>query len=59
MLNAQLFESIGGLRAFMTAWLLIYNRERPHDSLGLGLVRRLTFLPRSTTASQSPSELSA
>ena len=38
-------------------WLEDYNRERPHDSLGR--VPPLTFLPRPTTAGQSPWELSA
>ena len=38
-------------------WLRVYNQERPHDSLGR--VPPHTFLPRPTTAEQSPWELSA
>lgn len=57
VLNAHLFESIAELRAITERWLRIYNQERPHDSLGR--VPPLTFLPRPTTAGQSPWELSA
>jgi putative transposase len=57
VLNAHLFESIGELRALTDAWLRVYNRERPHDSLGR--VPPLTFLPRPTSADQSPIGLSA
>jgi putative transposase len=57
VLNAHLFESIAELRVATDAWLRIYNSERPHDSLGR--VPPLTFLPRPTTAGQSPWELSA
>jgi len=57
VLNAHLSESIGELRAATDAWLRIYNSERPHDSLGR--VPPLTFLPRPTTAGESPIELSA
>ncbi|MEZ5289828.1 MAG: IS3 family transposase [Vicinamibacterales bacterium] len=56
VLNAHLFESLAELRAATDAWLQIYNRERPHDSLGR--VPPLTFLPRPTTAGQSLFELS-
>ena len=51
VLNAHLFESIGELRALTDAWLRIYNRERPHDSLGR--VPPLTFLPRPSSTGQS------
>jgi putative transposase len=51
VLNAHLFESIGELRAMTTTWLRIYNRERPHDSLGR--VPPLTFLPRPSTLGES------
>ena len=44
VLNAHLFESVAELRALTDTWLRIYNRERPHDSLGR--VPPLTFLPR-------------
>ena len=57
VLNAHLFESIAELRVLTDAWLRVYNGERPHDSLGR--VPPHTFLPRPTTAGQSPWELSA
>jgi len=57
VLNAHLFESIAELRALTDAWLRVYNSERPHDSLGR--VPPLTFLPRPSTAGQSPLGLSA
>jgi transposase InsO family protein len=57
VLNAHLFESIADLKALTNAWLHVYNRERPHDSLGR--VPPLTFLPRPSSAAQSPFELSA
>lgn len=57
VLNAHLFESIAELRALTVQWLEIYNRERPHDSLGR--VPPLTFLPRPSSAAQSPLEWSA
>jgi len=52
VLNAHLFESLAELRALTSAWLRIYNQERPHDSLGR--VPPLTFLPRPSSAGQSP-----
>lgn len=51
VLNASLFESVAELRALTDTWLRIYNRERPHDSLGR--VPPLTFLPRPSLAGQS------
>jgi putative transposase len=57
VLNAHLFESIAELRALTDTWLRIYNGERPHDSLGR--VPPLTFLPRPSSAAQSPLEWSA
>src|SRR4029078_2244136 len=57
VLNAHLFESIAELRALTIEWLRVYNQERAHDSLGP--VPHPTFLPRPTTAEQSPWELSA
>jgi putative transposase len=57
VLNAHLFESIAELQTATDQWLRIYNSERPHDSLGR--VPPLTFLPRPTTAGESPIELSA
>ena len=56
VLNAYLFESIAELRALTNTWLRIYNSERPHDSLGR--VPPLTFLPRPSSAVQSPYQLS-
>jgi putative transposase len=57
VLNAHLFESVAELRTLTDQWLRVYNHERPHDSLGR--VPPLTFLPRPTTAGQSPFELLA
>jgi putative transposase len=57
VLNAHLFATIAELQALTDQWLHIYNQERPHDSLGR--VPPLTFLPRPTSAGQSPWELSA
>jgi len=56
-LNAHLFASIAELRAATDQWLGVYNRERPHDSLGR--VPPLMFLPRPSSAEQSPVEWSA
>jgi putative transposase len=56
VLNAHLVESVAELRALTDAWLVVYNRERPHDSLGR--VPPLTFLPRPSSVGQSPSQLS-
>jgi putative transposase len=55
VLNAHVFDSTTELQALTDSWLRIYNRERPHDSLG----RRppLTFLPRPSSG-QSPNDLS-
>lgn len=56
VLNAHLVESVAELRALTDAWLQVYNRERPHDSLGR--VPPLTFLPRPSSGGQSPYPLS-
>lgn len=56
VLNAHLVESVAELRALTDAWLQIYNRVRPHDSLGR--VPPLTFLPRPSSGEQSLSRLS-
>jgi putative transposase len=55
VLNAHVFDSTTELQALTDTWLRIYNRERPHDSLG----RKppLRFLPRPSSA-QSPNDLS-
>lgn len=52
VLNAHLVESVAELRALTEAWLVIYNRERPHD------MPPLAFLPRPSSVGQSPSQLS-
>ena len=44
VLNAHLFESLAEVRKLTEDWLVVYNQERPHDSLGR--VPPLTFLPR-------------
>ncbi len=56
VLNAHLVESVAELRALTDTWLHVYNRERPHDSLGR--VPPLTFLPRPTSGGASPFGLS-
>jgi hypothetical protein len=45
------------LRALTDDWLRIYNRERP--TTASCRVPPLTFLPRPSSAAQSPIELSA
>jgi putative transposase len=57
VLNAYVFDSIAEVRALTTEWLVRYNTERPHDSLGR--VPPLTFIPRSTTPLESTLEWSA
>jgi putative transposase len=52
ILDAYVFESLAEVRALTERWLVTYNHERPHDSLGR--VPPLTFLPRPTSAGQSP-----
>ena len=51
VLNAHLFESLAEVRALTECWLVVYNQERPHDSLGR--VPPLMFLPRPNTPMQS------
>ena len=52
VLNAHLFESLAEVRKLTEDWLVVYNQERPHDSLGR--VPPLTFLPRLNPPVQSP-----
>ena len=52
VLDAYLFESLAEVRALTERWLVTYNQEPPHDSLGR--VPPLTFLPRPITPLQSP-----
>jgi putative transposase len=47
VLDQYLFDSLGQVRLLTEEWLEIYNRERPHESLGQ--VPPLTYLPRQTT----------
>lgn len=34
VLNAYVFESLDQVREISAEWLLTYNEERPHDTLG-------------------------
>ena len=52
VLNAHLFESLAEVRKLTEDWLVVYNQERPHDSLGR--VPPLTFLPRLNPPRCSP-----
>jgi putative transposase len=56
VLDAYLFDSLAAVREVTAAWLLCYNTERPHDSLGR--VPPLTFLPRLTPTPESSYALS-
>jgi putative transposase len=46
VLSAYVFESLEQVREITESWLLEYNQERPHESLGS--VPPLMFLPRQT-----------
>jgi putative transposase len=56
VLSAYLFDSLEQVREITDAWLVIYNTERPHDSLGQ--VPPLTFLPRPDAPAESRFEVS-
>ena len=56
VLDAYLFESLAEVRALTERWLVSYNQERPHESLGR--VPPLMFLPRSNRPEQSPFQVS-
>jgi putative transposase len=56
VLDANVFTSLAEARTITTDWLMRYNTERPHDSLGG--VPPLTFLPRPTSTLESPYALS-
>ena len=56
ILDAYLFESLAEVRALTEQWLMTYNHERPHDSLGR--VPPLTFLPRRSSPGKSTYPLS-
>jgi putative transposase len=47
VLNLYLFESLEQVQLLTDEWLLEYNTQRPHESLGR--VPPLTFMPRSLT----------
>jgi putative transposase len=51
ILNAYVFQSLAEVRSLTAEWLIKYNTQRPHDSLGR--VPPLTFLPRPTAPSKS------
>lgn len=56
VLDAYVFHSLTDVRELTAAWLVSYNTERPHDSLGR--VPPLAFLPRPTAPQESTSTLS-
>jgi len=51
VLDANVFNGLAEVRAITADWLVRYNTERPHDSLGR--VPPLIFLPRSTSTVES------
>jgi putative transposase len=51
VLDAYLFDSLEQVQEITDAWLVTYNTERPHDSLGQ--VPPLTFLPRPDMPAKS------
>lgn len=56
VLDLYVFESIEHVQLLTDEWLISYNHERPHESLGR--VPPLTYLPRSTTPRDSSYQLS-
>jgi len=56
VLNAYVFESIEQVQQITEDWLVEYNEQRPHDSLGR--VPPLTYMPREITAGESSFRLS-
>lgn len=57
ILNAWVFTSLAEVRALSEDWRVMYNTERPHQSLGDAPPS--TFLPRTTTPEVSNYELCA
>lgn len=51
VLDAYVFTSLADVRELTAAWLVSYNTERPHDSLGR--VPPLHFLPRPAATPES------
>ena len=56
VLNAYVFESVEQVQQITDDWLVDYNEQRPHDSLGR--VPPLTYMPRELTAGESSFRLS-
>ena len=56
VLDAYVFLSLDEVRDITSEWLHVYNRERPHDSLGR--VPPLMFLPRPVAPLESTCPLS-
>jgi putative transposase len=52
VLNAYVFETLGEVRRMTAAWLVRYNEQRPHESLG-DLSRRQYLMAISTKPSTS------
>lgn len=57
VLNAYVFESLDDVQQITESWLIEYNEERPHESLGG--VPPLTYMPRETTTAESSFNLCA
>jgi putative transposase len=55
VLNAYLFASISEVQQITDNWLIDYNEQRPHDSLGR--VPPLSYLPRDIRPAESSFEL--
>jgi putative transposase len=55
VLNAYLFASVSEVQQITDDWLIEYNEQRPHDSLGR--VPPLTYLPRDIRPAESSFEL--
>ena len=55
VLNAYLFASISEVQQITDDWLIDYNEQRPHDSLGR--VPPLSYLPRDIRPAESSFEL--
>jgi putative transposase len=56
ILDAHIFGSLADVRELTRTWLVTYNTQRPHDSLGR--VPPLTYLPRPIPIVRSPFDLS-
>ena len=56
VLSAYVFESLDQVQRITDPWLIEYNEQRPHDSLGR--VPPLTYLPRVATTGESSFKLS-